>query len=230
MKTRASKKAEYAVRSYWENYFQIDDDGDMYEYQAETNTRVGDGLAASRRSTIAYFYEHVYGAPDDSEICPWDGKDGLVAKIRVRVGIPADSARLVKKVMLDVQEGIREEKEYDPHSGCRQRGEANCRIKDGSPYTAIVHAVMDIGAGITEATVLVDEYREEKNPEHKPVSWSAVQRFVSRNPLIKEKQMRTKKSGKEYPNSVWAKVRLAQAEQSKEQLCQGVRISPLSTS
>ena len=58
MKTRASKKAEYAVRSYWENYFQIDDDGDMYEYQAETNTRVGDGLAASRRSTIAYFCEH----------------------------------------------------------------------------------------------------------------------------------------------------------------------------
>ena len=92
----ASEKAEHAAQSYWANYFEIDDDGDMHEYQAETNAKLGEGVAASRRAAIAYFYEHVYGSPDDSDQCPWDGQTGLVAKIRVRVGIPVGSARLVK--------------------------------------------------------------------------------------------------------------------------------------
>ena len=42
--------------------FDIDNKGDMFEYG-----KVGDGMAASRRCTIAFLFEHTYGAPPEEE-------------------------------------------------------------------------------------------------------------------------------------------------------------------
>jgi hypothetical protein len=44
--------------------FDIDDEGDMFEY-VEANQKLGEGMAASRRCTIAFFFEHTYGAPPE---------------------------------------------------------------------------------------------------------------------------------------------------------------------
>jgi len=59
---KRAKKANSATR-----IFEINDDGDMFENTADKRRMVGEGLQASRRCAIAYFFEHVYGNPDESE-------------------------------------------------------------------------------------------------------------------------------------------------------------------
>lgn len=213
------KKASRAASLYWQTYFDIDDDGEMNERDDVHHQPLGEGMAASRRSAIAYFYTHVYGSAPEHD---WDGRGGVVARIRERIGAPEDSARLVRKVMEDVKKAGETGAEYDPHSGCRQRRYGHTKIKDRTAESAIVHTGAEAGIGITEITVLVNEYREEKGDSSGgPVSWSAVQAYIARAKTIKVNRRKTKKSGKEDKGSVWAKARLAQAGQLKEQLRRG---------
>ena len=58
------KKAKAAAAAS-HTTFDMDDEGDMFEYD-ETNQKLGEGMAASRRCTIAFFFEHTYGAPPSS--------------------------------------------------------------------------------------------------------------------------------------------------------------------
>jgi hypothetical protein len=60
------KKAKAAAAAS-HTTFDIGDEGDMFEYD-ETNQKLGEGMAASRRCTIAFFFEHTYGAPPE-EMC-----------------------------------------------------------------------------------------------------------------------------------------------------------------
>jgi hypothetical protein len=73
------KKAKAAAAAS-HTTFDIDDEGDMFEYD-ETNQKPGEGMAASRRCTIAFFFEHTYGAPPEEE---WGGKGGVLHKIMNR--------------------------------------------------------------------------------------------------------------------------------------------------
>ena len=55
------KKAKAAAAAS-HTTFDMDDEGDMFEYD-ESNHKLEEGMAASRRCTIAFFFEHTYGAP-----------------------------------------------------------------------------------------------------------------------------------------------------------------------
>ena len=55
------------------------------------------------------------------------------------------------------------------------------------------------GPWITEVTVLVNEYREEKHSKHKNEYWSAVSRFDSRSTSMKVTKRRTKKRKRKQP-------------------------------
>ena len=59
------KKAKAAVAASHAT-FDIDDEGDMFEYD-ETNQKLGDGLSLSRYNTIAFF-ERTYGAPPKKRV------------------------------------------------------------------------------------------------------------------------------------------------------------------
>ena len=54
------KKAK-ATAAVSHTTFDIDDEGDMFEYD-ETNQKLGEGMAASRRCTIAFFFPKRSGA------------------------------------------------------------------------------------------------------------------------------------------------------------------------
>lgn len=190
--------------------FVINDDGDMFE-STDDKRMVGEGLQASRRSAIAYSFDHIYGNPAKSE---WSGRGGVLAKVMNRLDISPNSVHLVRKVFEDVAEAIKKKKAYDPHSGPRERGR-NVAIEKGSREAAIVFLGMKSGIGITETTVLVNEFRATSVV--KPMCWSAVQNFIRRHPkLVSLHKRKVKKSGKDDPDCAWAKAREAQALQTSQ--------------
>ena len=54
---------------------------------------------------IAYHFKQVYGAVADSESSRWDGKGGIVSKIRKDLHIPSGTKlKSIRKVMEEVHE------------------------------------------------------------------------------------------------------------------------------
>jgi hypothetical protein len=214
------KRAMHATMSRKIITFVINDDGDMFECTADKRM-VGEGLQASRRSAIAFSFDHIYGNPARSE---WSGRGGVLAKVMHRLDISPNSLHLVRKVFQDVAKAIKDKKAYDPHSGPRERGR-KVAIEKGSREAAIVFLGMKSGIGITETTVLVNEFRTSSilNEPVKPISWSAVASFIRRHPqLVTLHKRKVKKSGKDDPDTAWAKAREAQALQLRRQLQLGL--------
>ena len=58
-------------------------------------------------------------------------------------------------------------------------------------------AVVEAGAGITEATALVNEHRASRaaGPDADPISWNAVRNWIAANPAITIDRRAKKKSG-----------------------------------
>ena len=177
----------------------------------------GEGLQSSRRCAIAYLFEHVHGNPPESE---WQGHGGVIGQVMRRLDIPQNSMHCVRKVFMDVAKAIKNNDPYDPHSGPRDRGR-NVAIKKDSREAAVVFIGMKSGIGITETTVLVNEYRASATI--KRVSWTAVKNFIHRNSDLMQLHKRAvKKSGKDDPECPWALARHAQACQIRRQLQLGL--------
>jgi hypothetical protein len=197
--------------------FEIDDDGNMFDCTPEGVRMVGEGLQSSRRCAIAYLFEHVHGNPPESE---WQGHGGVIGQVMRRLDIPQNSMHCVRKVFMDVAKAIKNNDPYDPHSGPRDRGR-NVAIKKDSREAAVVFIGMKSGIGITETTVLVNEYRASATI--KRVSWTAVKNFIHRNSDLMQLHKRAvKKSGKDDPECPWALARHAQACQIRRQLQLGL--------
>ena len=98
-RVKKAMKASMASRC-----FVFDDDGDMFERTTARNRMEGEGLQASRRCAIAYFFEHIYGNPAESE---WHGRGGVVAQVMLRLEIPTSSVNCVRKVFEDVAKAIK---------------------------------------------------------------------------------------------------------------------------
>jgi|AntAceMinimDraft_1070359.scaffolds.fasta_scaffold22423_1 hypothetical protein len=210
-----SKKARIAGKASMESVFQIDDSGVAHEH-TDSGELMGEGAAAARRSSIAYFFKHYYGAPPESE---WHGRNGTLALIMRRVGIPDGSRASVLKVFRDVSEAIYQGQDYDCHAGPRKRG-LNTLIKKGTPEARIICNYMAAGVGITEAAVAVNANRENI-PDLAPVSWSAVRSFVKKSGYMRIHKRQQCKSGKRDIGSIWALARIAQMQQLKQQLGYG---------
>jgi hypothetical protein len=144
------KRAVKAIEA--RNTFVIDADGDMFECTSTGSRMKGEGLQASRRSAIAYFFEHIYGNPGESE---WHGRGGILGKVMLRLEIPPTSVHCVRKVFEDVSNAIKNSEVYDPHSGPRERGRDVAIEKQAREGTIIFYG-MKSGIGITETTVLVN--------------------------------------------------------------------------
>jgi hypothetical protein len=211
------KRVKRAMKAARVRTFLIDDDGDMFENANDGHRMSGEGLQASRRCAIAYLFEHVFGNPAESL---WKGRRGIISQVMNRLNIPSESMRLVRKVVEDVAKAKKEKKPYDQHSGPRERGRDVAIVKD-SRESAIVYRGMKSGIGITETTVMVNEFRISINL--KPICWSAVKNYIARNPKLMRLHKRTvKKSGKDDPNCPWAEARRAQASQIRRQIQLGL--------
>ena len=207
------KRVKQEIQATRVRTFLIDDDGDIFENATDGHRMSGEGLQASRRCAIAYLFEHVFGNPAESL---WKGRRGIISQVMNRLNIPPESMRLVRKVIEDVAKAIKEKKPYDPHSGPRERGRDAAIVKD-SRESAIVYRGVKSGIGITETTVMVNEFRISTSL--KPICWSAVKNYITRNPKLMRLHKRTvKKSGKDDPDCPWAEARRAQASQIMRQI------------
>jgi hypothetical protein len=124
-------------------------------------------------------------------------------------------AKIFADVLLAEKDGV----PYDPNAGLLARERA-FKVNDGSEEAGIIISVVEAGAGITEATTLVNEHRASRaaGPDADPISWNAVRNWIAANPAIKIDRRAKKKSGSDDKGTAWAKARLAQAEQIKAQL------------
>jgi len=87
MALRKHKRACVAAAASHPHHFTIDDDGDMCAFNIDDKplTTLGEGVAAARRCTIAFFFGHHYGCPPESE---WAGRGDVLQQIMRRVGVP----------------------------------------------------------------------------------------------------------------------------------------------
>jgi len=80
-------------------------------------------------------------------------------------------AKIFADVLLAEKDGV----PYDPNAGLLARERA-FKVNDGSEEAGIIISVVEAGAGITEATALVNEHRASRaaGPDADPISWNAV--------------------------------------------------------
>ncbi len=78
---------------------------------------------------------------------------------------------------------------------------------------------MASGQSIQSSAHMVNVVRDSRG--EKPVSWSAVHRFVSNSDIIQTHRRHTKKSGKYDESSIWSRARAAQFLQVLSQLAKG---------
>ncbi len=118
-------------------------------------------------------------------------------------------AKVFTDVLLAEKDGVR----YDPTAGLSARERA-FKVRGGSEEAGIIIAVVEAGAGITEATALVNEHRASRGagPDADPISLNAVRNWIAANPAITTDRRAKKKSGSDEMSSAWAKARVAQAE------------------
>ena len=121
-----------------------------------------------RRHAIAYHYLIVLGAPPKVD---WDGKGGTVGKIVQALLIPPGSSNLVKKVLLDVEYAILTGSEYDGTVDLTNMGRPSTIEKSSIELQIIADAIKG-GQSMDDATVLVNEHRQEDGKE--PLGRTAV--------------------------------------------------------
>ena len=95
--TLRSKRSRAGAVARWSGYVE-DEEGTIFEKDEKTGA-LGPGMAAARRTTIAFFFEGYYGSPPESE---WGGRGGVITRIMHRVGVPEGSKAQVRKVLEDV--------------------------------------------------------------------------------------------------------------------------------
>jgi hypothetical protein len=176
-------------------------------------------LASERRYSISFVFKHLYGSPPAGT---WPGRadsldGGIIAKISARLDIPLKSAQLVRSVLEDVVRAESEGRAYDADANLAHGAKPLLTLEQTEGQ--IAGRALAMGVGIAQATVEVNEYRENNNLE--PVCWSAVQSFGARCPALDTKKRETTKSGKDDPEQAWSVARLAQAEQMKRQIALG---------
>ena len=203
--TFRSKKARAAAAVRWSCYVE-DEEGTVFEKDAKTGS-LGPGMAAARRTTIGFFFVHHYGSPPVSE---WGGRGGIISLIMRRVGVPEGSNDLVRKVLEDVTDAQEEEETYNASLSLESRGRST-KITTEMAEANVVYTALGAGVGITETTVMVNEFRAEKDEDSEPVSWSAVKNFIHRCGVLRIHKRSQKKSGKDDSVTAWAQARLAQA-------------------
>ena len=201
-----------------------DDIRDML-VELDTRARPTAEMASARRRAIQYFYVHVYGSPPE---CLWSGRvdakeGGVIAKISKRIGISSDSSRLVRKVLDDICASDATEEQYDADASVAHG--ASPVLTLDMPEGQIALEALEKGVGLTEATVLVNQYRSIVDAALPMVSWSAVQGFNARCPASDTRKRATKKSGKDDAGGVWAQARAAQCRQFKRQLALALAIA-----
>ncbi len=170
------------------------------------------GMAEIRRHAIAYQYVHVHRRPAPSE---WVAQK-IIPKICEELHIPEGSKGCVKTTLHKVvQSVVINNKPFNAKRTNNRRG----FIIDQTPQAELVYNAQRTGLSVNDTTFIINAWRAAQDPPLRALSYSAVQSFIAyKSQIIVKARRTTKKSGKDDPNSQWARARLAQMRQFKEQL------------
>ena len=165
-------------------------------------------LYAARRDAIAYVYAVVCGSPEPRF---WEGSNGVIREIMVRLGMPDGSNGTVKRVLQDYTAAVAENVQYDPLNNVKMgqvvRVQKALLIQDGSICSRVVAEWMVRGVGLTQTTFEVNSSRRTRGLSE--VSWSTIQNYVKNNPAFDLKKRETEGTGKKNPEETWSRARVA---------------------
>ena len=102
-------------------------------------------------------YTVVCGSPESQF---WEGSNGVIREIMVRLGMPDGSNGTVKRVLQDYTAAVAENVQYDPLNNVKMgrvvRAQKALLIQDGSLCSLVVAEWMVHGVGLTQTTVEVN--------------------------------------------------------------------------
>ena len=206
-----SVNAHYHAKTSSEASWQIEEgiDWNSFISDIEPSSSSYAKSATDRRLCIKYLFISIFGAPPQSK---WHEMN-LVSIISSMLRISPNSHTTVKETMIKISERV---EEYD---GSREMGQGRkAMIEDGTEQAKIVYRTIAAGCSSKDAACLLNVYRSKLDEPLELLSRSAVQGFISRSDSIKVRKRGVKKSGKDDKESTWAKARMAQAAQWREQL------------
>ncbi len=117
-------------------------------------------LSFARRCAIRYYFEYVFGAPDEDALNHEGGRlwDDVAYFVEDLLIMPAGSRAIVFKVFQDVSEALAAKETYDPSKGPKKRG-AIALIQEGSSEALIFFNAMRCGLGLAETTSILNSFR-----------------------------------------------------------------------
>ena len=176
------------------------------------------GLASARRSAIRYYFDEIFGSPDEDA----EDEDGaplwnsVATSVEALLLMPKGSSTIIKKVFRDCKKAEEAEEVFEPSAGIKAGRGRNALITDDSDESILVCNTMQAGLGLAETTVVVNEYRVAHGKER--LSYHAVQGYVRRTTKMVLHKRATKKPGKDDKDTPWAKSRVVQCNQWLRQL------------
>ena len=136
----------------------------------------------------------------------------LVPAICHLLRIPQNSHTIVNETMTS----ILNDEVYD---GSRKSGAGRVPlIQEGTDQAGIVYRALEAGLSSKDTACILNIFRASLADPLEAISRSAVQGFAQRSQCIHVRKRGLKKSGKQDHDCCWAKARMAQAHQMKEQL------------
>ena len=202
----AKTSADFARRSI--QY--LHENSNNLELNGNDNNYVGS--FKDRRVAIKYLFMQVFGAPDEED---WHEMK-LVPAISHLLNISKNSHTTVLNTLHKI---VASDIEY---LGKVSLGQGRVAlIQHGTEQSTIVCNALEQGLSSKETACLLNMYRERQEIPEEAVSRSAVQGFMQRSNCIKTSKIQCKKSGKDDSNCLWARARLEQATQFRDQLLLG---------
>jgi hypothetical protein len=148
-----------------------------------------------RRIAIQYLFSNVY---KDCEEKYWK-EQKVIEKIMYSLSIPAESKRLVVNVCNDIIKCNELKLNYNPNKNKYKSGRHSV-INENDHEAKIITNGCNISLSTTAIACFVNEFRSNCIPQKSPVSWSAVEGFILRSPMIDRSKRTFKKVEKQILN------------------------------
>ena len=237
-----STKAKKAAAASWEGYAEWKKTGVEVDLKngailtvawergdkggaSSSTSPLGGGMSNARKYAIQYLYVEQFGtAPEEEwgegEFHPTSSLPTLIMRL---LNIPDGSRASVVKAMRDIHEAHEAGELYDPSKDVKGGRGRKALIEDMTPQAHVVYRSMGSGLSLGNTVILVNQWRRVRSME--PLSYGALQRFVSESTVLVLEKRATKKSGKADKTTNWAVARLAFCRQLLRQLMKALRIS-----
>ena len=182
------------------------------------------GMSKARKFAIQFFLIEVFGAPEEEDWAPpnFHPTLSLPAVLLSLLDISSGSRASVLTAMRAIIAAHAAGETYDPSAAIKDGRGAKAKIEDLTPQADVVYKAMESGFSLGNTVVLINQWRRVRHQE--PLSYGALQRFVSTSAVMALAKRETIKSGSSDQDTAWASARLAFAQQLKRQFRKGQRI------